>query len=57
MSTTGLHPAPELVIPAVPVSPDRLAEFDRLMEAGGIEAVVEALRKENESSARPTRCP
>lgn len=42
MSSAGLHPIPTDE-PSVLVSPDRLAEFDRLMAQGGIEAVMEAL--------------
>lgn len=41
MSATGLNPEQ----PTKPVPPDRLAEYDRLMEQGGIEAVIEELRK------------
>lgn len=49
MSATGLNPFEEYFAGTrVKVPWDRLEEFDRLMAQGGIEAVVEALKKEQE---------
>lgn len=41
MSATGLNPIDDLTPHRV--SPERLAEFDRLMAQGGIEAVMDSL--------------
>lgn len=43
MSATGLNP--ETPTKGGRVPPERLAEFDRLMATGGIEAVIEAIKK------------
>lgn len=59
MSATGLDPDCNCPycqghfrgLPFAHKSPNRLAEFDRLMAQGGIEAVVEALKKEQEITA------
>ncbi len=45
MSSAGLQPQPEPQ-PAVVVSKERLAELDRLMTEGGIEAVIKALERD-----------
>lgn len=47
MSSVGLHPDEE-VEPAVRVSPERLAEFDRLYAQGGMDAVMTALKEHDE---------
>ena len=45
MAAAGLRPHPESIL-SKRVSPERLAEFDRLMEAGGIEAIIRAVGSE-----------
>jgi hypothetical protein len=48
MSVTGLNPYDEdETLPGL-IPPERLAEFDRLMAEGGIEAVMEKLRDKTE---------
>lgn len=55
MSATGLDPLDELLVwarlPHMHLTSARLTEYDRLMAQGGIEAVIEALRKEQTKQA------
>lgn len=53
MAATGLNPFDDDEKPkSVRVSPELLAEFDRLMKSGSVGAVVGQLRREEESRER-----
>ena len=56
MGSAGLRPQPEgeALSQAVRVSPERLAEFDRLVARGGIDAVMAALERERLDRAEVT---
>ncbi len=51
MGSVGLQPH-EDSRPAVPVPPERLAQFDELISSGGIEAVIDQLKKEEAPHGR-----
>ncbi len=55
MASGGLQPQPEgetRLDSSMRVSPERLAEFDRLIASDGITAVMRALEREREERAR-----
>ncbi len=43
---------PDDFAPAVPVLPERLAQFDELFTSGGIKAVIDQLKKEEVQRGR-----